>query len=120
MYIRYRDNVRVTGILYLRDITEQKMRRPSLKNIELFEKLCGAESLKNVIFVTTHWDVVNQNAELLSQARERQLEYKTDYLSVMAFKGARTAQHYNTTESPYKIICQVITRMSSHYAFKGS
>jgi len=85
------------------------MRGPSLNNIEMFQKLCGTESLRNVIFVTTHWDVARNSLNQF-EARDRQQEYKTDYLGVMISKGARVEEHDNTTDSACKIIRQLINQ----------
>ena len=42
-----------------------------LKNLQMFEELCGKDALKNVILTTTMWDEVDEETGL---AREEQLK----------------------------------------------
>jgi hypothetical protein len=41
-----------------------------LKNLRMFEKLCGKNALRNIILITTMWDEVD---EALGLQREKQL-----------------------------------------------
>lgn len=70
-----------------------------MRTIGFFHKLCGKDSLKNVVIVTTKWDSEEQST---AEAREKQL-FK-EHLNVILASHARTARHGNTTESAEAII----------------
>ncbi|OIW24562.1 hypothetical protein CONLIGDRAFT_691936 [Coniochaeta ligniaria NRRL 30616] len=94
MDMTYRQGVKITGILYLRDITEARMRGSSLKNLAMFRKLCGTSSLANVVFLTTKWDAVSA-----TDGERREANLIADHLQLELASGARTARHDNTRES---------------------
>lgn len=96
---RYKNGFRVTGIIYLREITESKMRGSTLKNFTMFTKLCGTETLNNVCFVTTKWDICPG-----SEAQSRQEEMKTKFLKTEIEMGAKLKHHDNSIQSACDII----------------
>lgn len=100
---RYRQGVKITGILYLRDITEARMRGSSLKNLAMFRKLCGTSSLANVVFLTTKWDMVS-----VSDGNRREAQLISDHLQLELASGARTARHNNTRESAVDALRMVL------------
>src|SRR4051794_37978067 len=46
---------RLAGVIYLHRITDPRMGGSALKNLEMFQKLCGTGSLPSVILTTTMW-----------------------------------------------------------------
>lgn len=75
----------------------------SLKNLSMFRKLCGSESLKNVVIVTTKWDAVPiETGEL----REQDLMNK--FLQPMLTLGAQQARHNNTLVSAQDVLRKVL------------
>jgi hypothetical protein len=97
------NNLRITGIIYLRDITEQRMKGSALKNFVMFQKLCGTDSLKNVLLVTTKWDTMEK-----AIAVEREKELLDDYLAPMIAMGAHTARHDKSPQSAASIVRQLL------------
>ncbi|KAH9205376.1 P-loop containing nucleoside triphosphate hydrolase protein [Leptodontidium sp. 2 PMI_412] len=49
----YDDGFLLSGIIYLHRIIDPRMEGPSLKNLRMMKKLCGANSLSNVVLATT-------------------------------------------------------------------
>lgn len=78
------------------------MRGSACRQLELFKKLCGQESLKNVIFITTKWDVST------SEAAIREQDLLKGYLKEMMDSGARVERHDNTHESAQRIVRTVL------------
>ena len=70
---RYDEDRKFSGILYLHNICDPKVGGSSQRNMTMFKKLCGPDSLKNVVVVTTFWDEI----ELL-QGIESETELKTN------------------------------------------
>lgn len=56
LFTHYKGGYKLSGLLFLRDITMGKMTNTALKNLDMFHHLCGDQSLKNVMFLTTKWD----------------------------------------------------------------
>lgn len=75
------------------------MKGSALKNLKMFRKLCGTESLGNVVIVTTKWDAV---PTVDGELREQEMMQK--FFSPMLINGAKTARHDNTTTSAQAIL----------------
>jgi hypothetical protein len=72
------------------------------RNTNMFEMLCGASGLQNVILVTTFWDLADEQAGPL---RERELQ--TIFWKSMISSGSRMARFDNTNESAWSILSQL-------------
>ena len=53
--LTYRANVRLTGIIYLHRVSDNRMGGSAMTNLNMLKKLCGDECLPNVILATTMW-----------------------------------------------------------------
>ncbi|KAF8541741.1 P-loop containing nucleoside triphosphate hydrolase protein, partial [Trichophaea hybrida] len=51
----YRSHKHLNGLLYIHDITEVRMKASEIKNLNLFQKLCGEQSFGNIVLVTNKW-----------------------------------------------------------------
>jgi len=76
----------------------------------MFQKLCGPDSLKNVVIVTTMWDMVS-----LEEGSEREQELK---LSDSMFKpvldgGATIMRHHNTPQSATEVINRLLGKTAT-------
>ncbi|MDI1487468.1 MAG: hypothetical protein OHK93_006738 [Ramalina farinacea] len=56
LYAHYQQGRKLSGLLFLREINLSRMTGSAVKNLDMFQRLCGEESLKNVVLVTTKWD----------------------------------------------------------------
>ena len=52
----YKGGHKLSGLLFLQDINMRRMMNTALSNLDMFHHLCGDQSLKNVMFLTTKWD----------------------------------------------------------------
>ncbi|KAF8959522.1 kinase-like domain-containing protein [Flammula alnicola] len=66
----YRKRITLSGILQFHSIQEARMRGTPRRNLEMFQRLCGATALKNVVLLTTYWDQVSGS---VGSTRETQL-----------------------------------------------
>ncbi|KAH0019343.1 hypothetical protein KCU78_g6839, partial [Aureobasidium melanogenum] len=98
MEFTYRNKIKITGVLYLRDITEGRMKGSALKNLNLFREICGTQSLNNVVIVTTKWDIM-EAAGRTQEAEHRHQKLMDQYFKPCIEAGAKTAKHYNTPTS---------------------
>ncbi|KAI6040115.1 hypothetical protein EDC04DRAFT_1566727 [Pisolithus marmoratus] len=95
----YKKNIKLSGVLYLHRISDNRVSGTPLRNYNMFKELCGKENFKNVILVTTMWDEV---AEEVGSAREKELQ--SDFWRSMISLGSTIHRFDGTMESAWKII----------------
>ena len=66
----YSVDIRLNGIIYIHRISDPRITGNALKNLEMFKKMCGEESLECVVLATTMWDSVSQH---VGNVREEEL-----------------------------------------------
>lgn len=109
--VTYRNNVRLTGIIYLQALTDRKMYGSSLRNLKMFRQLCGDNPLKNVVLATTGWGTAEKSGNLQKAAdNENQLETDPDFWEPMIKRGSTTARFTDTQESALEIIMSLAGR----------
>ena len=70
-----------------------------LKNLRVFQKLCGKKAMGRVVLVTTMWDEIDE-----SVGRERLKELKRSYWKAMIKRGSKTFEHKNDRASAEKLL----------------
>ncbi|EDR03041.1 uncharacterized protein LACBIDRAFT_307593 [Laccaria bicolor S238N-H82] len=85
----YEKNTKLAGVIYIQRISDNRMGGISTRNFRMFRKLCGDDTLKNVILMTNMWGEVSEEVALRN--------------------GARLLRHYNTLESAENILKCVIS-----------
>ncbi|KAI9863924.1 MAG: hypothetical protein M1824_005962 [Vezdaea acicularis] len=104
MEFNYTLGVKLTGIIYLREITEARMKGSAVKNLDMMLKLCGTDALANVVLVTTKWDAL-QDEEI---GREREKELREDFWKVPLQYGAKMERHNNTQDSALRVLSHAL------------
>lgn len=104
-YVRYEAGFKLSGIIYMHRISDFRVGGISVRNFNMFRKLCGDDNLGNVLLVTNMWGMVDQAR---GEARERQLMEDEKLFRPVLEKGARMVRHNDTHESAIKIIQQII------------
>lgn len=100
----YRNKIRLTGILYLHRITDNRVGGASLKDLRMFGELCGDLAMSRVTLVTTMWDRI-QDCEV-GESREREL--KGHFWNIMLDNGSKVARFSNDFVSAKKIVNMLI------------
>ncbi|KAH7925390.1 kinase-like protein [Leucogyrophana mollusca] len=95
----YKKHITLTGILYFHSISESRMRGAPIRNLSMFEELCGVGALQNVILTTTMWDEVPIE---LGNRREDQL--RTQFWKPFMDHGSRVTRFSSTFQSAWEII----------------
>ncbi|KAF5351105.1 hypothetical protein D9756_008394 [Leucocoprinus leucothites] len=67
----YEKDVKLSGLIYLHCIKENRMAGTTYKNLRMFGELCGDMAMDQVVLVTTMWRKVAQN---VGEAREKELK----------------------------------------------
>jgi len=101
----YEQGSKLAGVLYFHRISDFRMGGTSTKNFKMFRKLCGDNTLQNVVIVTNMWgEVTLQKGE----AREAELKSEDIFFRPVLAKGALMARHENNVTSAQRIIRLVL------------
>lgn len=90
----YKQDLKLSGIIYIHPISDNRVTHHTTKNLEMLRKLTGEKNLKGVVLATTMWDRVT---ELEGVKRESELRGK--FWKLLIAMGARTVRHNDTPES---------------------
>ncbi|KAG8741201.1 hypothetical protein FRC10_003195 [Ceratobasidium sp. 414] len=98
----YSNDVKITGLLYMHRITDNRFGGAGRRNFRMFRKMCGADSLKNVVVVTNMWSQPPTETEM---AREIELREGEDFFQDILSEGAQMVRHSERTrESAFDVI----------------
>ncbi|KXN84717.1 hypothetical protein AN958_12144 [Leucoagaricus sp. SymC.cos] len=93
-------NILLDGLLYLHRISDNRMAGTPLRNLEVFEKICGPQACTRVAMVTTMWDDVE--SEEMGDMRERELV--ASFWKPMVDRGSKVVRYSNTPDSAWAIL----------------
>ncbi|KAI6110227.1 P-loop containing nucleoside triphosphate hydrolase protein [Pisolithus thermaeus] len=95
----------LSAILYFHRISDNRMAGTPLKNLRVFEKLCGENAMSKVTLVTTMWDEVDDDV-----GAERLKELKDTYWRAMILQGSTTFECKDARGSPMELLQQIVQR----------
>ena len=93
----------LSGLLYFHRISDVRMSATPLKNLRMFEELCGKNSFKNVILTTTMWNDVDEET-----GASREGELKGIYWKAMVERGSSTGRFEGTRDSAFRLIAPLL------------
>ena len=101
----YKSGHKLSGIIYMHRISDFKVGGISRRNFNMFRKLCGDETLSNVVIVTNMWGEVSAE-----RGEERERELRTDDLlfAPALQKGACMLRHDNALGSAQTILRRIV------------
>lgn len=94
----YKQEMKLSGIIYLHPISDNRVTHHTTKNLDMFRKLTGEKNLKNVVLATTMWDKVGD-----ADGARREDELKAKFWRLLVAMGAKTARHDDTPGSARRI-----------------
>ncbi|KAJ4312841.1 hypothetical protein N0V84_009735 [Fusarium piperis] len=101
----YRGGMKLSGIIYLHSIKDNKMRGPSLRSLRMFRKLVGADAMHNVILATTHWDL-----EIPEVGQRREEELKVKFWKDLIDNGARVVRFMGNQKSGLELLDMLVEK----------
>lgn len=101
---RYAAGQKFNSVIFLRDIGDSKMKGAENKNLRMFRKLYGDDNMKNIVLVTTKWNLVSDQG--VAEARESQLI--SEFFEPMIKLGAQVTRDYGTQVSAQAIVRRVL------------
>ncbi|KAF8423556.1 P-loop containing nucleoside triphosphate hydrolase protein [Tirmania nivea] len=112
LQLQAQNQLKLSGLIYLHRITDNRMSGSATRNLNMMLKLVGEANLKNVVLVTSRWEMIN-----LEEAEERE---QLDLLGPDGFwydmvnLGATSARYDGTVTAAHTIIERLI-RQSPTY-----
>jgi hypothetical protein len=79
----------------------------AMKNLRMFKRLCGDDSLGSVVLATTFWGMAKKDVE---QSREAQLTTRSDFWGHFVQKGSAVFRQDQGKDSGTKIIDYLVNR----------
>jgi hypothetical protein len=97
---RYKQGVKLSGILYLHRITDNRMTNTLIRNLDMFQNLCGNSALSNVRLVTTQWDRLKDD----NQGVKTEGELRKKYWNTFLCGGSQVLRFEYSCASAWQII----------------
>ncbi|KAL5336962.1 P-loop containing nucleoside triphosphate hydrolase protein [Aspergillus crustosus] len=101
----YQQKIRLRGILYLHRISDNRMGGCAQKNLVMFKRLCGPGGIKNVRFITTFWENVEEQD---GERREQTLQTTEQFWGFFVNRGAEIRRHMNTSDSALWLLAEFV------------
>jgi hypothetical protein len=99
--------IKLSGLIYLHQITHTSMAGTPFKNLRTFKKLVGSGSMSSVALVTTMWSVNSGKEE---EGRECRLQETAQYWGDMIAEGVRLFRHTGDRASAISIITPLLDK----------
>jgi hypothetical protein len=107
----YQNKVRLAGIIYLHRITDPRMGGSALKNLYMFQRLCGDRGLSSVILATTMWTGLEGTDAGQEVGRKREEELRMpQFWGSMVDRGSEIVKHDGTKKSAHSIISRLVDK----------
>ncbi|TFK44967.1 P-loop containing nucleoside triphosphate hydrolase protein [Crucibulum laeve] len=107
----YKKEILLSGILYFHRISDNRMAGTPLKNLRMFEELCGKNAFHNVILTTTMWDEIDEEVGI---QREKELIHK--YWKSMMDRKSKTMRFNNDRHSAFLVLAPLLETANQRHA----
>lgn len=102
----YESSIKLSGLIYLHRITDNRMAGSPYKNLRMFGELCGDLVMTQVVLVTTMWERV---AADIGRAREEEL--KASFWKALINRGSNVDSLKTATpEEAWRVVQEVVDR----------
>ena len=101
LQLTYHHQVKLRGIIYMHRIIDPRITHGGMRNLRMFQKLCGPEPMANVFLVTSFWGKVTPQE---GDDREEELRTTPEFWGDMIEEGAQMARFENTQESAFALV----------------
>ncbi|GAB1521101.1 hypothetical protein RhiTH_004192 [Rhizoctonia solani] len=104
----YREGYKLTGIIYMHRISDIRVGGISRRTFNVFRKLCGKDSLSNVLLVTNMWSDPPTSEQL---NRENELRTHADFFLPAIEQGATMVRRtHKNQQSAHSIIRMLLEK----------
>jgi hypothetical protein len=108
----YGKSKKLSGLIYLHRIIDPRMGGSALKNLNIFQKMCGQSSFPSIMLVSTMWEELphERDGTSIGEHREAELRRNDRFWGAMEKGGSRIARHDGTPNSARAIISNMINQ----------
>ncbi|WEW59959.1 hypothetical protein PRK78_005441 [Emydomyces testavorans] len=103
----YNENTKLTGLIYLHRISDNRMSGSSYRNLSMFRSLCGMQILSHVILATTMW---NKVTEAEGSTRERDLLAEATFWGDMKQSGALVRRYDGSQTNALALVNELLEK----------
>ncbi|KAJ0116799.1 hypothetical protein J7T55_009950 [Diaporthe amygdali] len=107
----YQTKVKLSGIIYLHRISDNRISGSALRNLRMFKELCGEDAYKHVVLATSMWGKEDHEKAL---GRERELVAEGGFWSTMKERGSSVMRWLGDSVSAHEIIEHLLLARSRH------
>lgn len=107
----YQTKAKLTGIIYLHRISDNRMSGSALRNLKMFKELCGEDAYKHIVLATSMWGKEEQETAL---DRERQLVDRGGFWSTMQQRGSAVKRWLGESSTAHDIVEHLLSARSRH------
>lgn len=93
-------------MIFVHRISDFRMGGISLKNFRTFRKLCGEQTLRNVVILTNMWSQVDVT---VGEQRENELSSQDEFFKPALDKGAMMMRHDGTLQSAREVVSYILS-----------
>ena len=106
----YRREVKLAGIVYLHRITDNRFGGSSVKNINLFKKLCGEDAYQHVALATTMWGNLSTADGSFDRGvdREQELCSREGFWGRMHGRGSKVVRWLGDRQSALEVVDHLV------------
>ncbi|KAK3299250.1 P-loop containing nucleoside triphosphate hydrolase protein [Chaetomium fimeti] len=104
----YKSRIKLSGIIYLHRIADNRMSGSAMKNLRMFKRLCGEEALSCVVLATTMWSMMASAED--GARRERELMTKPEFWASMVERGSKVLRQDNNAVSAMEIMRYIMAQ----------
>ena len=99
----------LAGLIYLHRISDARMPGSAVKNLRMFQALCGESNYRNVVLATTMWaETEGSDARNIQNQRLRELQ--DTYWADMIQSGSKVMKHDGHESSALQIVRSLTAR----------
>ena len=105
----YSEGIKLSGIVYLHRIIDVRMAGSAVRNLRVFQELCGKDCFDKVALCPTFWDVTKVE-ECILEKRLLELTGNEGYWGRMIENGSKVFRETLTRNQAMTMIYQLVTK----------
>jgi hypothetical protein len=108
----YHKSKKLSGLIYLHRIVDPKMGGSAVKNLDLFQKMCGQAAFPSILLVSNMWEELRpeNGGTSVGERREAELISNDRFWGTMQKGGSRVMRHDGTANSAQAILSEVVNQ----------
>jgi hypothetical protein len=108
----YYKSKKLSGLIYLHRIIDPKMGGSAVKNLNIFQKMCGQTAFPSIMLVSNMWEELRpeNGGTSVGERREAELLSNDSFWGTMQKGGSRVMRHSGTANSAQAILSEMVNQ----------